>query len=73
MEYWTDGNLVVNSNGGLNTYGEKGDRSWTIYRALNKIVLRRSGKDLLTLCCSYKKITELMNFFNKHKVHFTII
>lgn len=73
MEYWTDGNLVINSKGGLNAYGEKGDRSWTIYRALNKIVLRRSGKDLLTLCCSYKKITELIDFLNTHKVPFRLI
>ena len=72
MEYWTDGNLVINSKGGL-LESDRNNRAWKVYRALNKVVLSKNGNELLRFSMPYDKITELMSFFNKHKVHFTII
>ena len=72
MEYWTDGNLIINSKGGLNDSDRNG-RAWRIYRVLNRVVLNKNGNELLRLSTTSRKLSELMSFFSTHKIPYTII
>ena len=72
MEYWTDGNLIINSKGGLNDSDRNG-RAWKIYRALNKVILNKNGNELLRLSTTSRKVSELMSFLGTHKIPYTII
>lgn len=73
MEYWTDGNLVINNKGGLNTNEKDKSKSWKVYRSLNKLVLNKNGNELLRLSMTEKSITELMQFFNKYSIPFKVV
>lgn len=73
MEFFTDGNLIINSTGGLNTNEKDKHKSWKLYRALNTLVLNKNGNKILELKLTETKTIELMQFFNKHKINFTIV
>ena len=72
-EYFTDGNLIINSNGGLNTNERDKHKSWKLYRALNTLVLNKNGNKILELKLSETKTVELMKFFNKNEIPFKIV
>ena len=72
MEYWTDGNLIINSEGGLNTNERDKTKSWKLFRTLNVLTLNKNGNRILELHLTEKKVSELMKFFNQHKVHYTL-
>ena len=73
MEYWTDGNLIINSNGGLNTNEKEKSKSWKLFRALNILTLNKNGNRILELHLTERKITELMQFFSEHKISYKIV
>ena len=72
-EYFTDGNLIINNTGGLNTNERDKHKSWKLYRALNTLVLNKNGNKILELKLSETKTVELMKFFNKNEIPFKII
>ena len=71
-EFFTDGNLIINNTGGLNTNERDKHKSWKLYRVLNTLVLNKNGNKILELKLTETKTIELMQFFNKHKINFTI-
>ena len=72
-EFFTDGNLSINSNGGLNTNERDKHKSWKLYRALNTLVLNKNGNKILELKLSETKTVELIKFFNKNEIPFKIV
>ena len=73
MEYWTDGNLIINSEGGLNTNEKEKSKSWKLFRALNILTLNKNGNRILELHLTEKKTIELMQFFSEHKISYKIV
>lgn len=71
-EFFTDGNLIINNTGGLNTNERDKHKSWKLYRALNTPILNKNGNKILELKLTETRTTELIQFFNKHKIAFTM-
>jgi hypothetical protein len=77
-EFWTNGNLIINSTGGLNFNVLEVTKSWELNGC--KLILNKHGRSiegttyhpLLEFNIREDKINEVREFFNKHSIKYRV-
>lgn len=74
MEYFTDGNLIINSLGGINFNLLEGNKKWEIHytKGTLSLIHTKEGHVLLSFSLPEKLLDEVGDFFDRHRIPYDV-